>query len=150
MRRVALVAIAVVALAGCGSGGSSGSSASSTPVTSVDSLNGKSFVSTSVKGHDLVSGTAITLQVTDGNLSLNAGCNTMNGAATISDGVLKFSGHPMQTMMACGDGKDAQDKWLLEMFTTGVSPTLSGDVMTLTHDDLTILMGPASSTTSSK
>ncbi|WP_170119850.1 META domain-containing protein [Branchiibius hedensis] len=116
----------------------------------MDSLNGKSFVSTSVKGHDLVSGTAITLQVTDGNLSLNGGCNTMNGAATISDGVLKFSGHPMQTMMACGDGKDAQDKWLLETFTTGVSPTLSGDVMTLTHDDLTILMGPASSTTSSK
>lgn len=149
MRKVAIVAVVVAALAGCSSGSSSSSSPSTgTAVTSIDALNGKAFASTSVKGRDLVSGTSITLKVTDGSLSLNAGCNTMNGAAAVSEGVLKFTGHPIQTMMACGDGKDAQDKWLLETFTTGVSPSLAGDVMTLTHDDLTIVMGPVSSTSS--
>ncbi|KYH45333.1 META domain-containing protein [Branchiibius sp. NY16-3462-2] len=150
MRMVAVVALAATALAGCGSSSSSPSTATGTALTSLSDLNGKSFVSTSVKGHDLVSGTAITLKVTDGSLSLNGGCNMINGAATVSDGVLKFTGHPIQTMMSCGDEKDAQDKWLTETFMTGVSPTISGDVMTLTHGDLTIVMGPGSAAASSK
>lgn len=150
MRTVVVAVLAMAALAGCSSSSSSPSTATGTALTSLSDLNGKSFVLTSVKGHDLVSGTAITLKVTDGSLSLNGGCNMISGAATLSDGVLKFTGHPIQTMMSCGDEKDAQDKWLTETFTTGLSPTLSGDLMTLTHDDLTIVMGPGSSTASSK
>ena len=154
MRRVALAAVALVALAGCGGEGSSGSAtasgaaASATAVTSTESLDGKSFVSLSVRGHDMVGGTAITMKVADGSLSLNAGCNTMNGPAVVADGLLRFSGHPVQTMMACGDSKDAQDKWLLETFTTGLSATVAGGELTLSHGDLTIILGPDPSASS--
>lgn len=147
MRRVALVVMATAALAGCGSGGSSGASPSdggSTAVTSIDQVEGKSFVSTSVKGRDLVAGTSLKLSFEGGRMSANAGCNTMSGGATVSGGLLKWSGHPLQTMMACGDGKDEQEKWFSGLLTNGVKAAETGDGhVVLSTDAVTIDLGPA-------
>lgn len=109
-------------------------------------LNGKNFVSLSVTGRELVGGTALTLSFDDGRMTANGGCNTMSGAATVDGGMLKWSGHPIQTMMACGDGKDAQEKWFAGLLTTGIKATdMGGGALWLSTDSVQIKLGPAPS-----
>ena len=78
------------------------SSPTGSAVTTAD-LDGSTFESTSVEGHDLVPGSTVRLTFENGSLSANAGCNTMSSSYAVTDGRLAWTGHPMSTMMGCPD-----------------------------------------------
>ncbi|GAA2159810.1 heat shock protein HslJ [Humibacillus xanthopallidus] len=115
----AVVAVgALLSLGACGS--------SSSP-----DLNGKSYTSTQVTGHELVAGSTVTLAFADGRISANAGCNTMNGAATWDTGKLVVPGPLASTMMACSDELMKQDQWVSSFLTSSPALKLDGDTLTL-------------------
>jgi heat shock protein HslJ len=49
-------------------------------------------------------------------------------------------------MMACSDELTAQDQWLVELFTDGVDVAADGPTLTLTADDVTIVLNRAPET----
>ena len=120
LRAPAVIAVLSLALTGCAGG-------------SAD-LEGRTFTATEVRGHDLVEGSAITLAFEDGQVSANAGCNTIFGEAQWDGGTLEAE-QLASTLMACDDALMAQDEWLTALLTS--SPTLSVDGTTLTIGDAT-------------
>lgn len=120
LRAPAAIAVLSLALTGCAGG-------------SAD-LEGRTFTATGVRGHDLVEGSAITLAFEDGQVSANAGCNTIFGEAQWDGGTLEAE-QLASTLMACDDALMAQDEWLTALLTS--SPTLSVDGTTLTIGDAT-------------
>lgn len=109
---------ALLSLGACGS--------SSSP-----DLNGKSYTSTQVTGHELVAGSTVTLDFADGRVAAKAGCNTMNGAATWDTGKLVVTGPMASTMMACSEELTKQDQWLSSFLTSSPALKLDGDTLTL-------------------
>ena len=77
-------------------------------------------------GYDLVADTTIRLTFEDGNLSVNAGCNTMFAPYELTADSLAWTEEPAATMMGCPDDLAAQDQWLAELFTTGVGAAADG------------------------
>ena len=151
MRRPRLGATAALLLvgllAGCGSsdnGDKSGDSTtpttsptpSSTPVAAVADLDGTTYESTSVEGHELVPGKPVRVSFEGDTMSVSAGCNTMFGAYDVTDGALAWSGEPASSLVACEPELADQDAWLADLFTTGVDATLDGSTLTLTSGDV--------------
>ena len=140
---VAVMAMVLVGAAGCGSDDSSGAaddssaSASGSAVTT-DDLEGTTYVSTTVTGHDLVEGSTISLSFEGPRMQLSAGCNIISAAYDVTDGTLAWTGDPAATMMACPDDLMAQDQWLIELFQDGVTATSDGSTLTLANDEVTI------------
>jgi heat shock protein HslJ len=137
------------ALAACGSGSGSGDEASDAgPSDSVEEpaqgqgagIPDATYVSTEVTGHDLVPGTAITLGVDHGNLSVAAGCNTQFSAYELVDGILRWTGQPATTLMACAPEREEQDQWLAGLFTAGLDARMEGTTLTLTDGDVTLAL----------
>ena len=120
-------------LTGCGSDDSAGD----TP-TMVD-LTGGTWVADSADSpdHDLVEGTSIVLTFKKDSVSVNAGCNTMNGSAKIENGDLVV-GDLASTLMLCEDDLDAQDRWISAFLTDAPSIELDGEELTLTEADTEI------------
>lgn len=119
--RTALVVVAGgLALAACGGGGAD--------------LAGSSFTSIEVRGHDLVEGSRVTLTFADGQVSANAGCNTMNGAATWDGETLEVEGPLASTMMACEEPLMEQDDWLSDFLTSSPDLAVDGGELTLGDD----------------
>jgi len=119
-RRARLVLLAVVAVLSLGACGDS-----------APDLDGRSYTSTEVRGHDLVAGSTVTLTFEDGRISANAGCNTMNGSATWDGGTLDVAEPMASTMMACEDDLAAQDQWLSSFLTSSPALEVEGDTLTL-------------------
>ena len=115
--------VLLVAVAGALSLGACGDS---TP-----DLNGQTYASTEVSGHDLVAGSTVTLALEDGRISANAGCNTMNGSATWDGGTLVVAEPLASTMMGCPDDLAAQDQWLSSFLTSSPALKVEGDTLTL-------------------
>ena len=141
MRRVSMtVCLAtLVTLAACNDNNSSGSSASPTPSPPTgDQLNGHAFVSTDVTGYDLVADSQIRLAFEGGNLSANAGCNTMSGAYTIQDGDLKLGAELASTAMACQPDLMSQDTWLAAFLKAGPAITAEGSTLSLAAGDVVV------------
>lgn len=101
------------------------------------------YVSTEVTGHDLAADTTIRLTFEDGNLSVNAGCNTLFAPYELTEHSLAWTEEPAATMMGCPEDLAAQDQWLAGLFTTGVGAAVDGSTLTLTSDDATIVLSPA-------
>ena len=97
-------------------------------------LGGRTFTSTEVRGHSLVDGTTIRLSFEDDAISAQAGCNTMVGGVSWSDGVLVTDGQLAMTMMACDDALSAQDQWLSDLLTSEPAIALDGDTLVLGDD----------------
>jgi heat shock protein HslJ len=106
-------------------------------------LDGRTFVATEVDGQELVEGTSISLSFEDERISVNAGCNTMNGGYALADGTLEAP-QLAQTMMACDEALMAQDEWIAALLAGGAEVTLSGDELTLAGDDVTVTATAAS------
>lgn len=118
-----------------------------TDPSNVTELDG-AFISTETEGYELVADTELTLTFDGDQLSVNAGCNTLGSVYTLADGVLKWTGVPRATMMACSDDLTAQDTWITDLLTKGVEVEASdgGATLTLTSGDVVItLEGVASS-----
>lgn len=118
---------AILALAALGAGMVLGACAS-------DTLDGRTFTATEVRGHDLVEGSVITLHFEDGNISAQAGCNTLVGGTTWDQGNLDVGEPLASTMMACEDDLMSQDEWLTEFLTSSPALSLAGDTLTLGDD----------------
>jgi len=150
------------ALAACGGDDSSGAAPEPSESTSASSSESASetasesaspsispavlantYVSTEVTGYDLVADTTIRLTFEDGNLSVNAGCNTMFAPYELTDDSLAWTEEPAATMMGCPDDLAAQDQWLADLFTTGVGAAVDGGSLTLTSDDVTMVLSRA-------
>jgi heat shock protein HslJ len=127
MRHSILVLAALSALmAACG--GSSARSGGSSPAP--PSPASHTYESTAVTGLDL-HGAGVTLAFGDnGNLSANAGCNTMSGRYSIADGRLVVDGPLASTLMGC-PGRDNNDAALSDFLTSRPSLMLKGDTLTL-------------------
>lgn len=98
-------------------------------------LDGRTFTSTEVAGHDLVEGTVIRLTFEGDRLSTNAGCNTASGAYRIVDGVLRTEDDRETTMMGCTPQLEAQDQWLAGFLADAPDIVLDGEVLTLDGTD---------------
>lgn len=134
MRRLMVVLVASL-LTGCSSGSSG---VEEHPLDSMTAVDGSTFRSTQVTGHDLVDQTSIVLTFDGDRLSANAGCNQMSAQASVTDGKLKWVGHPMSTMMACDEAKTRQDAWLTELLVGGVQAQTAPRRLILTDGDITV------------
>jgi heat shock protein HslJ len=132
---LAVLAVSALALAACGSDNDSGSGSAPT----ADDLAGQAFTSTDVTGYDIVADTEIELGFEADSIGARAGCNSMSGGYSISDGTLEV-GAMASTMMACDDALTAQDQWLSEFLTSGPEISLDGETLTLTGSDTTITL----------
>lgn len=130
-----LITLSALAFAACGSDDDTASGSAPT----ADDLEGTTFESTDVTGHELVADTTISLAFQADRVSANAGCNTMNGGYTITDGTLEVAAMA-STMMACSDELMAQDGWLTEFLADGPEIALDGDTLTLTGADSTMTL----------
>jgi len=147
VRRSALFAFAVVAVVtlavGCGDDASDSASGTTEPRTSApDGLEG-TYTSTSVTGHDLVAGSTIALTFDDGNLTAQAGCNTLGGSYRVTGSTLEVSNDMQSTMMACPPGYAEQDQWLTQFLTSGPTVSLDGTTLTLASGGVTMVLSAA-------
>jgi len=125
-------------------GATPGTTPASSPLPSgVAGLAGRTFVSTGVTDGGapfaLVPGTRIRLTFEAANLGASAGCNLIGGEYRVDDGRLVFTGAVM-TEMACQDGRDAQDQWLVSILGAHPSISLAGDVLALQAGRVTITL----------
>jgi heat shock protein HslJ len=102
------------------------------------SLDGRTFLSTAIKGVDLVPDTQVRLSFADGNLTAQAGCNHLGGAYTIEDATIRTAQMSM-TEMGCDEPLMRQDEWLAG-FVSDVGFTLEGDTLTLTKGDVSLTL----------
>lgn len=97
-----------------------------------EDLDGRIFLSTQVNGRTLVEGTQVRLTFGAGQVSANAGCNTMSGAAGWDGGTLTVgAGELATTMIGCPPDLQAQDEWLAGLLTSSPALALDGDTLTL-------------------
>jgi heat shock protein HslJ len=141
MRRTLLLLLTVglFAAAGCSDDEPVATSGSSAPPNDTVDLDGKTFASTSVVGHDLVPGSTITLGFSDGRVSARAGCNMMTGAYE-AGAELRVDPNMASTMMGCEEPLAAQDQWLAGFLAANPSMVVDGDTLTLSSDDVTIVL----------
>lgn len=133
---VAAVALGALALAACGDDDSSSSKAAAP--TAAD-LDGRTFISTDVKGETLIEGSHVSLVFTADTVAAVAGCNTMTGGYTIKDGT--FAAPALaQTMMACDEPAMAQDAWVASLLQSAAA-TLDGSTLTLSQGDTMLTLG---------
>jgi heat shock protein HslJ len=132
--------LAVLILAGCAtaggpSGGSGAPSDGAPPNGDPDAVDGRTFLSTAITqdGDDfaLVDGTQVRIAFADGQVSVNAGCNTIGGTYLVADGRLQFDGGSM-TEMGCDPALHDQDEWVSQFLGSDPQVALDGDELTLT------------------
>lgn len=135
-------AMCLLLLSACGSGsdGESGSGSPSPSTSPATEIPNATYVSTEVTGHELVAGTAITVAIDDGTLSVVAGCNTQFAAYELSAGTLRWTGQAATTLMACSPELTEQDQWLAGLFTAGLEASLEGTTLTLTDGEVTMVL----------
>ena len=134
---IGLLGLTVALLGGCGS--------VEDPLA--DRVDGRTYVSASVEGHDLVAGSTITLTFEGEDLAARAGCNTMRGGWTDGDGEeVRWTSPPASTLMACEPALMDQDTWLAGLLTDGMD-VVDGDAdLTLTSGDVTIALDESAAT----
>ena len=115
--------LAIATLVGACGGGSA------TPGPTAQTLDGRTFLSTKVDGPALVAGTVIRITFKDGNVSVNAGCNTFGGQYRI-DGDRLVVGQIVTTEIGCQPNLAAQDQWVGGLI-GGATIGLDGNSLTL-------------------
>lgn len=139
LRAVLTATVAALVVTGCGGDEQGGAR----PVTAA-ALDGRTFTSTSVKGHDLVRGTEVEITFEDGAISFSAGCNRSGSSFAVEDGRLRLRGDRSQTAIGCDVPRQQQDEWLGDLFDQGPAVAFDGDDLILTHGDVRIeLAAPA-------
>lgn len=91
---------------------------------------------------DLVANTSISLTFTEDSVSLNAGCNTLFGAASI-DGTELVVPQLASTRKLCEPPLGEQDTWLTTFITSRPTIERKDDNLWLSHDDTVIDFRPS-------
>jgi len=98
----------------------------------VQSLTYKSTaVTIGGKKKALASTKSISISFAEKSISVNAGCNTMNGSATLAKGVLKVK-NLASTRMACTPALMKQDTLIQKIITSNPKVTVQGKTLSLT------------------
>jgi len=126
---IVVLALSAIAFAACGSDDAG-----------VTDLDGTTWGEATVEGYELAG--TLDIMFDDGTMSVTGGCNTMNGAYSIDDGVLT-AGPMAMTMMACPDPLMDQDTWFAGLLDAGLDVMMDGDDLVLSADDVTITLQPA-------
>lgn len=134
----------VAALAACGDDTiepAAGSSVETTAATSgpSGSLEPRTFVATASTGFTIVEGSTVTLTFEDGRIGANAGCNSMSGGYTLTDGVLTVEPMAM-TEMACEPALMEQDATIADLLTSSPTISLEGDTLTIGDETRTMTL----------
>jgi heat shock protein HslJ len=140
--RLPIFSVAIVltglALSACGS--SADNVQSAPPTTGPSGVSGRTYVSTGVAGHTLVDGTTVTLTFgDDGNLSAQAGCNTLGTTYTIDQDKL-VADNIAGTEMGCDAPRHAQDEWLATFLSSRPTVAVEGDQLILVSGDTTLTL----------
>jgi heat shock protein HslJ len=100
-----------------------------------DPLAGRTFLSETVTREgtaiELVDGTRISIEFSDGELVARAGCNTLLTDVRIGAGRLE-TGLVGGTELGCDPARHEQDQWLSEFLASSPAWALDGDRLTLT------------------
>ena len=81
-----------------------------------------------------------TVSYNEGQLAASAGCNYLNGAAYVADGVIRAENF-MSTAMACGPPLDEIDQAIMDAFSSGSSLyTIDGGVLTISSPSITLIL----------
>lgn len=137
---IALLALASLTFAACGSdddGSSAGGSSADGPTAA--ELDGRTFVSTEVTGHELVEGTEINMTFLADAMAVSGGCNSMNGGFNVAEGVLT-AGPFASTMMACDQPLMDQDTWLSEFLSSLPTIELDGETLTIASGETSMTL----------
>ncbi len=126
----AMISIAVLAV-GCGGSSDDG------PVDE-ESLDGRSFISKEVTGHELVAGTEVSISFSGDSVNAVAGCNAMFGKFQLDGDRMTV---PMlgSTKVGCDPARLKQDRWLSDFLSGGATVSLDGEELTLTEDDVELV-----------
>jgi len=142
LRTLALVGVlsGVAGLLGaCGS--SDGTASDGTPTTA-DALDGRSFLSQQLlqggSERPQAGDEPLSLAFVGGTLTAWAGCNTMSGPYTVTDGKLLVESMAT-TEMACDAALMAQEQWLAGVLSAEPWVSLDGVSLSLGTDDSTLL-----------
>lgn len=104
--------------------------------------DGRTFLSTSVVEGDaprpLAEGTRIRLEVVEGDLSVEAGCNALWFGNATQEGDRLITGLEGTTEIGCSPERIRQDDWLTDFLTSEPTLRLNGDSLRLTSGDTTI------------
>ena len=122
-----------------GGAGDSSSTSSAVPTT-VDAaaLDGRSYSSTSVEGAELAEGTTVEVGFEGETMSVWAGCNTAFGPFEVDGTTIAWTSEPAATMMMCDPDFVEQDRWIIDLFRSGVDATAEGNALTLQAEGVTI------------
>jgi len=126
-----LTLMPVLLLGGCGGG-------SRAPGPTGQSLDGRTFLSTTVEGRTLVRGSMLRLAFSNGQVSANAGCNSTSGPYRIDGDRLAIDALAM-TEMGCDPPLMEQDQWVADLL-DGASVALDGDTLTLTKGVIHLIL----------
>lgn len=140
-------ALLMVGLAGCGS---DSAEQAGDPAAGGNGAGAQvpagNFLSTDVteggKPKKLVRGTLISLNLSDGRVSANAGCNTMGGDVRFTDGKLVIDSLSMTEMGCPGDGRHEQDQFVSEFLTARPAYTYDGTTLKLNTTAVGMVLGP--------
>jgi heat shock protein HslJ len=130
-----LFALAVTGLASCSDGDDRTAVTPPTTVVTADDLEGQSFGSTAVTGHDLVPDTTVSLTFAEHLVSAVAGCNTQNAGVDVVGGRLQITSEFAATSLRCEDRLLDQDRWVAEFLGSGPMVALDGPILTLNAGD---------------
>lgn len=139
---LATVVTTAVLATGCARGGEEQSGGPA--LAGDDPLAGRIFLSQSVKvdgqPHELVEGTRIMLRFSeDGQLTANAGCNTLGADVSTDGGRLTVSGIG-GTEMGCDPALHTQDTWLATFLSDGPLWSYADGRLALTGDNTAIVL----------
>ena len=112
--------------------------ATTTTVDLATALGGRTFLSTTVEGYQLVEGTQVQLTFDGANIAAAGGCNQLASTWSLEGDVLVVPGMAM-TQMACEPAALMdQDTWLSAVLTSRPTVALDGDTLTLTAEGTVI------------
>ena len=94
-------------------------------------LDGREFLSRSVAGRLLVSGTQIRLTFDRGRIGASAGCNALGGPYELVDGRLIIRGGMTMTEIGCDTPRHAQDEWLADLLQSEPQINLAENTLTV-------------------
>lgn len=97
-------------------------------------LAGRSFVSESVEGWQLVTGTQVSVSFDSTHVNAQAGCNAFSGTCEIEGGTLRVS-MLGSTLLGCPDPRAAQDDWLAAFLLAGPTLALNDPRLLMTTAD---------------
>ncbi len=143
-----VAALLMAGLAGCGSDSAdqAGDPAAGGPGVGTSGTPSGSFLSTDVrengKPRELVRGTRISLRFSDGQVSAEAGCNTMSGPVQFPDGTLVVKELAMTEMGCPGTGRHEQDQFVADFLTGAPAYTFDGTTLRLNTAQVAMTFRP--------